>query len=143
MGIELIYPTINLFQYNLRQGLGDNDAQILARSTSFYRKFLPEGKDLKIYRDRELPDREFNELLKISPSASTYQGLGSGFDGLYYPVQLGDAYALQLHYSGKLINGKPAKDPQDLSTAIVKLQNQLEQKNDYHNWMEIVSDKLS
>jgi hypothetical protein len=127
MGIELIYPTINLFQYNLRQGLGDNDAQILARSTGFYRKFLPEDKDLQIYRDRELPDREFNELLKSSSSASNYQPLGSGLDGFYCPVQLGDVYALQLNYSGKLIGGKPDLQPQALNTAIVNLKNYLEQ----------------
>jgi hypothetical protein len=128
MDIELIYPTINLFQYNLRQGLGDDDAQILARSQSFYRKFLPDNENLQSYRDREQPDREFNELLQIDPSSHIYQPLAPGLDGFYYPVQLGDAYALHLNYSGKIVKGKQDKIPKNFNTAIVNLKDELERE---------------
>jgi hypothetical protein len=121
MGVDLIYPNINLLQYNLRDGLGDNEQNILARSASFYRKFLPEGKDLTPYRDREQADREFNQLLYTDLTAFPYQLLPKPFDGFYYPVQLGDTYALQLNYSGRLVNGKPNRQPQDYETAVKNL----------------------
>jgi hypothetical protein len=129
MGIELIYPTINLFQYNLREGLGDNDAARLARSRSFYDKFLPSLTDLDLaaYRSREQPDREFHQLLYTDPSKLVYQPLPHPLDGFYYPVQLGDTYALHLNFSGKFDRGQPNKRPQDLDTAIAKLSEHLAQ----------------
>jgi hypothetical protein len=126
MGIELIYPTINLFQYNLREGLGDSNAVKLARSQSFYSKFLPDLKDLAKYRQREQPDREFNQLLYTDRSTPVSLALSPQLDGFYYPVQLGDTYALQLNYSGKLVGSKPDLRSQDLDTAVIKLIKQLE-----------------
>jgi hypothetical protein len=121
MGVEqLIYPTINLFQYNLRQSLGDREETILAQSRSFYQKILPDltDKDLLEYRSREQPDREFNELLATDKSSLTYQLLPKPLDGFYYPVQLDDTYALHLNYSGN----KPDKQPQDFRTAVSDLE---------------------
>jgi hypothetical protein len=129
MGIELIYPTINLFQYNLREGLGDSDAARLARSRSFYDKFLPSlsDPDLELYRSREQPDREFNQLLYTDRSKLVYQPFPQPLDGFYYPVQLGDTYALQLNFSGEFDRGNPDKQPQDLDTAVTKLTEHLVQ----------------
>ncbi len=117
MGVDLIYPTINLFQYNLRQGLGDGESDMLARSQSFYQKFIPDLKDLEMYRQREQGDRELTELL-----SSRYQLLSKPLDGFYYPVQLGDTYALQLNYSGKLVGDKPDKQPKDYQIAVRDLE---------------------
>jgi hypothetical protein len=122
MGIELIYPTINLFQYNLRQGLGDDNAKILAQSRSFYQKFLPDLQDLELYRQREQPDREFNQLLYTDRSSLPYQSLSQPLDGFYYPIQLGDTYALHLNCSGKLVGGKPDKRPKDYQIAVSDLE---------------------
>jgi hypothetical protein len=121
MGVDLIYPTINLIQYNLRDGLGDSEQKILARSQSFYQKFLPDIKYLEKYRQREQPDREFNQLLYTDPTAYPYQLLPKPSDGFYYPVQLGDTYALQLNYSGQFVDGKPNRQPQDYGTAVSNL----------------------
>jgi hypothetical protein len=123
MGADLIYPNINLFQYNLRDGLGDNEQKILARSASFYEKFLPKGKDATPYRNQEQPDREFNQLLYTDLTAFPYQLLPKPSDGFYYPVQLGDTYALQLNYSGQLVNDKPNRQPQDYETAVKNLRD--------------------
>jgi hypothetical protein len=125
MGIEqLIYPTINLFQYNLRQSLGDREENLLDRSRSFYQKFLPDltDRDLLEYRDREQSDREFNELLSTDRSSLAYQSLPKPLDGFYYPVQLGDTYVLHLNYSGKLDRDKPDKQPKDFRTAVSDLE---------------------
>jgi hypothetical protein len=121
MGIELIYPTINLFQYTLRQGLGDDNAKILAQSRSFYQKFLPDLQDLELYRQREQPDREFNQLLYTDRSSIPYQQLSQQRDGFYHPIQLGDTYALHLNFSGKLVGGKPDKRPKDYKAAVEDL----------------------
>jgi hypothetical protein len=121
MGVDLIYPTINLLQYNLREGLGNDKPNMLARSTSFYRKFLPKDKDFTPYRDLEQPDREFNQLLYTDLTAFPYQLLPKPLDGFYYPVQLGDTYALQLNYSGQFVNGKPNRQPQKYETAFSNL----------------------
>jgi hypothetical protein len=121
MGVEqLIYPTINLFQYNLRQSLGDSEEIMLARSRSFYHKFLPNltDKDLSEYRGREQSDREFNELLSTDRSSLAYQLLPKPLDGFYYPIQLGDTYALHLNYSGN----KPDKQPKDFRTVVSDLE---------------------
>jgi hypothetical protein len=127
MGIKLIYPTINLFQYNLREGLGDSDAVKLARSRSFYSKFLPdlEEKELETYRQREQSDREFNELLYIDEKSSVYLALSPPLDGYYSPVQLGDAYALHLNFSGKFDGNIMDKSPQDLDAAVTNLKEYL------------------
>jgi hypothetical protein len=121
MGVDLIYPNINLLQYNVRDSLGDNGQKILARSASFYSKFLPKDKDHTPYRDREQADQDFNQLLYTDLTAFPYQLLPKPSDGFYYPVQLGDTYALQLNYSGQLVNGKPNRQPQDYDTAVSNL----------------------
>jgi hypothetical protein len=121
MGVDLIYPTINLIQYNLREGLGESESDMLARSRSFYQKFLPDLKDLEKYRQREQDDREFNQLLYTDLTAFPCQLLPKPSDGFYYPVQLGDTYALQLNYSGKFVEGKPNRQPQDYYTAVSNL----------------------
>jgi hypothetical protein len=121
MGVDLIYPTINLIQYNLREGLGEGESDMLTRSRSFYQKFLPDLKDLEKYRQREQSDREFNQLLYNDLTAFPHQLLPKPSDGFYYPVQLGDTYALQLNYSGKFVDGKPNRQPQDYHTAVSNL----------------------
>jgi hypothetical protein len=119
MGVDLIYPTINLFQYNLREGLGEDEPDMLAKSRNFYQKFLPDltEEDLSKYRQCERYDREFNELL-----SARFQSLSQGLDGFYYPIQLGDTYALHLNFSGKLVGDKPDKRPKDFKTAVGNLE---------------------
>ena len=87
MGINLIYPTINLIQYNLREGLGDRQDKTVDRARSFYSKFLPDLSDnqLKEYRNREDDNREFNQL-----APSVWLRLPNNLDGFYYPVQMGE-----------------------------------------------------
>jgi hypothetical protein len=123
MGVDLIYPTINFIQYNLREGLGNSESDMLARSRSFYYKFLLDltEEDLSKYRQREQDDREFNQLLYTDITSFPYQLLQKPLDGFYYPVQLGDTYALQLNYSGKFVGGKPTRQPQDYHTAVSNL----------------------
>jgi hypothetical protein len=128
MSESVIYPTVNLYLYDLLQGLGESESSSSAgvtppivgtgdptehRAQNFYRKIYGDrvDKDLARVRSRELANSHFTELhpQQIEP-------FGDPADGYYYPVQLDDTYALFVDYSGKRQGGKENFDPQDLAT---------------------------
>jgi hypothetical protein len=120
MGADLIYPIVNLFQYNLREGLDENEAKQRERARVFYSNFdrhLSDA-DLQTYRDREQADREFNAEL-IDPGK---QIIRKPLDGSRMAIQLGDTYALHLNFSGQLDNrGQPDTSYQKPETAFKEL----------------------
>ncbi len=87
----LDYPTLNLFLYDLREGLGQNEAKIQQNKEHFLQK-LPTG-TLILEHDDEI---EYQDLLGedriIAFKEETH-------DGYYYPVCLNDTYGLLLNYS--------------------------------------------
>jgi hypothetical protein len=114
--IQLIYPNINLLQYDLRESLGDSDRDVEDRWDSFYEKFSPFPVDKKKNLGFSRDDRQFFPLC----------GTGlrrDDIDGSYYPVQMGDCYAIQVNYSGEYLSNsspsgkEPNFKPQDLATA--------------------------
>ena len=128
MSESVIYPTVNLYLYDLLQGLGESESSSSAgvtppivgtaaptehRAQNFYRKIYGDrvDKDLAHFRFRELANSHFTELhpQQIEP-------FGDPADGYYYPVQLDDTYALLVDYSGDRQGGKDNFDPQDLAT---------------------------
>ncbi|MGD1713877.1 hypothetical protein [Dapis sp. BLCC M172] len=93
----IINPTIDLFLYDLRNSLGDDEKDIKQKRQYFHQKFHPtvqqqlkqDGQD-----NNQNIETEYIHLLK-----STYAPLdpnSSGEDGYYYPVRLGDSYGLLL-----------------------------------------------
>jgi hypothetical protein len=130
MDVDIFCPTIYLIQYNLRESLDDSKADILHKSESFYRKFLPKDKELGEYRKREKSDTEFNQVLVTPSEISPQQLLPHPLKGHYYPVQMGDSYALQICYSGEKACQVPltAKENQkDLSNAFSDLRKDLQE----------------
>ena len=110
---SVIYPTVNLYLYDLLQGLGESSTNSNGsvappndRATKFYRKIYGNGvdKELARLRSRERANSHFTEL--IFPER--YEPFGEFIDGYYYPVQLDDTYALLVDYSGKLRGDKTA-----------------------------------
>ncbi|KST64483.1 hypothetical protein [Mastigocoleus testarum] len=95
---ELIYPTLDLFLYDLREGLGDNDTDIITNQKYFLRK-LPEQVHPRI-KQRDDIEGEYIELLgkrgreHFDNSTQKYT-----LKGWYYPVRLGDCYGLLLDSS--------------------------------------------
>lgn len=61
---EIIYPTLDLFLYQLRNGLGDSDKQIEANHQNFWIN-LPD--DIKVSLDKELSaeNPEYIKLLEL------------------------------------------------------------------------------
>lgn len=113
---SIIYPSIDLFLYDLKDGLGEDEKKIDQNCQEFCRK---------IYAD--LPESEFREKLSqflkyknldaevIELLETRTRKFNSPLDGYYYPLQVNDTYSLLVDYSGKLdANGKPNDDPQDI-----------------------------
>jgi hypothetical protein len=119
---DIIYPSINLFQYHLHEGLGDSEENKKERKEAFYSicpdifKYLPNN--IK-------PDCEFGWLYvsKDKQKGYNYTSLhlkdldkSKDWDGFYYPVQIGDTYCMQSNFSGKLCKD-PYADYKNLTTA--------------------------
>jgi hypothetical protein len=109
MGLDLIYPNLNLFQYHLRESLGDQPKRQADRHKNFLAKLRQFPEIAEISTDCLLsqlqnlqPDREFYELrplLTNSPKkVITFRP--QGLDSFYYPVQMGDTYGLQVNFAG-------------------------------------------
>jgi len=98
---KLIYPTLDLFIYDLREGFGQTTQEIEHNRQQFMQK-LPDTLDQTafIQRDEKSFEPEYVELLdkRIEPLRlpENYPG-----DGYYYPVRLSDTYGLLLDGSLK------------------------------------------
>ena len=105
---EIIYPTINLFLYDLKDGLGEDETKVNKNCENFCRK---------IYND--LDEKEFSQKVAqfekyknfdtedIELLETRTRSFASPLDGYYYPLQVNDTYSLLVDYSGKLdANGK-------------------------------------
>ena len=113
---QIIYPTINLFLYDLKDGLGEDETKVNKNCENFCRK---------IYND--LDEKEFSQKVAqfekyknfdtedIELLETRTRSFASPLDGYYYPLQVNDTYSLLVDYSGKLdANGKPNDQIQGL-----------------------------
>ncbi|MCK5525047.1 MAG: hypothetical protein KAI83_18115 [Thiomargarita sp.] len=98
----LVYPTLNLFLYDLRAGLGQNEAAVKQNRADFKRK-LPAHFDNALFDrlDNDLSEMDYLELLgkdkrviPLSPDQDFPE-----HDGYYYPVRFNDSYGLLLNCS--------------------------------------------
>ncbi len=128
---KLIYPSVNLFLYDLRDGLGQ-DSEIKRNRAKFWRKIDPEldkqikelatvnllegenqaklavidsplEKKLKELETKENPEAEYQVL---SQKAFSEWVPGSNFDGFCFAVELGDTYSLNVNCSGSYLDAK-------------------------------------
>jgi hypothetical protein len=97
---QLIYPTVDLFLYDLADGLGQSNEQIQENRRRFWQRIYQDSlRDQKLaeLQDAEIPFDSYIELL----GAEKIERFKYPLDGYYYPVKLGDTYALQIDCSGK------------------------------------------
>ncbi|VXD18165.1 conserved hypothetical protein [Planktothrix serta PCC 8927] len=99
---DLIYPTIDLYLYDLRQGLGQ-DSDTLKKNDQVFLDKLPPSLQKKI-KASSPPEKmewetEFVELLTEEYKFTEPLNLPSEYKGYYYPVQLSDTYALMVDCS--------------------------------------------
>ncbi|MBD1920117.1 hypothetical protein H6F77_03165 [Microcoleus sp. FACHB-831] len=118
---NIIYPTVDLFLYDLGEGLGQPTTNITSNRRRFCQKIYPdlEKTDAKAFLDKleeaEKSDKDFLPLGGIA--------LASDLDGYYYPLLLRDTYALHVDFSGSKTNKEdepqPIKNLADLKQIIL------------------------
>ena len=136
---KLIYPTVNLFLYDLRDGMGQSSEQIYENRLNFWRKSRPEidrsyKRIQEIHKQKQenpqpLSDRTLLEVENLNtkiqdilqPLAKDenseaesveldYQPFAENYlDGSYFALQLGDIYCLQVDASDVTNAQEPAK----------------------------------
>ncbi len=96
--LQIIYPTLDLFLYDLRSGLGGTAAEIELSRTSFGQKFPAEIR-WDLFKQDSTFDVEYTELLKPANKRFIASRDSYSLEGYYYPVRLGDSYGLLLDCS--------------------------------------------
>lgn len=103
---NIIYPTVDLFFYDLRDGLGDNPKKVKENWDNFKQK-LPETLRNQVKFDSGF-ESEYEELLP--KNNEFYQFRNPGYEGFYYPVRMSDMYGLLLDCSvSDKVTPQPAK----------------------------------
>ena len=90
----LIYPTIDLFVYQLAEGLGQSDSEIAENRREFWQKFYLNKLDDQQLEERETAISDYIPLLKKEEKSFPYPQ-----DGFFNPVKIGDTYSLQINCS--------------------------------------------
>ena len=113
---EIIYPTINLFLYDLKDGLGEDETKVNKNCENFCRKIYGDLDEKELQQKVE----QFNKFKNFDAEdiellETRTRSFASPLDGYYYPLQVNDTYSLLVDYSGKLdANGKPNDQIQGL-----------------------------
>jgi hypothetical protein len=127
--MELVYPTIDLFLYDLRDALGQSTARIEENRQSFFQK-LPNNIHFSIQeKDEEFQiesEAEFVELLG-EQQTSPIDLKSQDYEGYYYPVRLSDTYGLVVDCS---VADKTSSYP---ISYIKTLRNLIFQSINYHS----------
>lgn len=118
--MQLMYSTVDLFIYDVRDSLGQNSQEINRNRERFWVKIDRQLDNLNYNSttthpkgaiDQILYEKRLAELASLENSEADYTLLQSKefespLNGYYFPVQLGDTYSLQLNCSG--VESKPS-----------------------------------
>jgi len=87
----LIYPTVDLFVYDLADGIGQNENQISQNRQNFWQKIYGDisASQLEKLKQAETATADYIELLGKNNLAN----FESPLDGYAYPVKIGDTYS--------------------------------------------------
>ena len=123
---NIINPTIDLFLYDLRNSLGDDQKDIEEKRQYFYQKF-DETVQEKLKRDGKDQNQKHNlEVEYIPLLESNYAPLEPDTpkeNGYYYPVRLGDSYGLLLEVAE--FTASDEKKPEFFAELREKIQQKL------------------
>ena len=93
---DIINPTIDLFLYDLRNSLGDNEEDIEQKRQYFYQKFHQSVRE-KLKQDGQDNNQNLEvEYVHLLKNIYAYLDNSLSKEGYYYPVRLGDSYGLLL-----------------------------------------------
>ncbi|NJL69156.1 MAG: hypothetical protein HC894_25500 [Microcoleus sp. SM1_3_4] len=94
-----IYPTVDLFVYDLAEGFGENENKISQNRQNFWQKIYGDklsAQQLEKLKQAEAETADYIELL----GKQLIEKFESPLDGYAYPVKIGDTYAAQFDLSG-------------------------------------------
>ncbi len=97
----LIYPTIDLFVYDLAEGIGQNENKISQNREEFWQKIYGDqisASQLEQLKQAEAGSGDYIELLGDKKVVK----FESSLEGYAYPVKIGDTYAALFDLSGKI-----------------------------------------
>jgi len=137
---NLIYPTVNLFLYDLRDGLGQENNSIETNRRNFWKKVFSDVPKTELLLT-ENPEADY---LRLAGNTFYNDAKTSHLDGYYSVRLLGDTYALQINCSGKYNDPKNQKK-NDQKQSISNLKDI---KQEIVNWLnkdysqpEVLSEK--
>jgi hypothetical protein len=111
----LIYPTIDLFVYQLAEGLGQSDLEIDENSRNFWKEIYGDKLNdlqLKEFQQREAKTSDYIPLFKTDVEKLFLEPQ----DGFYNPVKIGDTYALQINCSSDKSEDCEPLDPREINS---------------------------
>ncbi len=126
---ELVYPTLDLFIYDLREGLGESTKEI-AKNQEYFARRLSNQYHL-LLKQRDAVEGEFVELLGNKGREHFDSSTGQyTLKGWYYPVRLGDSYGLVLDCSVEHLfgNSQQAKKDSVPISSFTVLKTELEKR---------------
>ena len=137
---NLIFPTLDLFLYDLKDSLGEDETIIDSRSKAFCEKIFGDL-DEKTFNEKyvQIKKHRYSEADGIDLLETRFRTFDSPHDGYLYPRQFSDTYALLVDYSGKLdANAKSNDKPQDINNKFFhkykeEIKNRISQKHDKNN----------
>ncbi|GAB4209294.1 MAG: hypothetical protein Fur006_68930 [Coleofasciculaceae cyanobacterium] len=97
---QLIYPTVDLFLYDLGDGLGQSSDQINHNRRRFWQRIYNRSLDEKELAESQAQEATFSNYIELL-GTNKIERFKYPLDGYYYPVKLGDTYAVQIDCSGK------------------------------------------
>ena len=116
---DIIYPTLDLFLYDLRNGLGESQDDI-NQNRAYFQKKLSESVHPSLFQKDTYFEDEYVELLS-NPHFFETSNNPYPFQGYYYPVRLSDVYGLLLDCSvNNQTEAQPAECFKELKTEIEK-----------------------
>jgi hypothetical protein len=137
---NIIFPTLDLFLYDLKDGLGEDETIIDSRCKAFCEKIFGDLDETTFNEKHEqIKKHRYSEADGIDLLETRFRKFDSPDDGYYYPRQFSDTYALLVDYSGKSnANNKSNDKPQDINTKFFQkykkeIQNRISQKQDQNN----------
>jgi molecular chaperone GrpE (heat shock protein) len=103
---DIIYPTLDLFLYDLRDGLGENTGEIADNQAGFARKLPERVRSLMKQRDiaGNVELLGYRSREQFDSSSHKY-----ALKGFYYPERIGDSYGLLLDCSVEHSLGHPER----------------------------------
>jgi hypothetical protein len=97
---QLIYPTVDLFLYDLRDSLGYSSDQINQNRRRFWQRIYNNSLNEQKLDDLKAEEETFSSYIELL-GKNKIERFKYPLDGYYYPVKLGDTYAVQIDCAGK------------------------------------------